>query len=175
MVYIWRNPNVPETMVGELVSDLGFGVFQKGVEVSRDTVPVFKFNCKLKKLYDVCQLANSTRVPLVNRDIRDLLSVHSDDLQFIKAVVQCQDGTIEDFSVVNVLSLVNALDKEQSIFDCVPGTQEIMRFNSIKYNEGNFIIARESSYPVHLLVSELLAKKLKSSGCKGLFLPAECI
>ncbi|MCE2570701.1 hypothetical protein [Motilimonas eburnea] len=175
MVYIWRNPNVSASLVGELMGDLEFGAFQKAKEVSSDLVPVFKFNCKLNKLNGLCELANNKRVPLVNKAIRDLLSGHCSHIQFLESIVQCKDGIAKDYFVVNVLSFVDALDKRDSVFDFVPGTEAIMRFEKIKYNDGDFMIAREVNYRVHLLVNGILARMLKEHGCKGLFLPEECI
>ncbi|MDO6528189.1 hypothetical protein Q4519_21215 [Motilimonas sp. 1_MG-2023] len=175
MVYIWRNPNVPEVMVGELTNNFYFGIFQNTKEVDDDVMPIFRFNCKLKKLRKFCELANNKRVPLVNEKICNLLAECSNNIQFVKAKVQCEDDSTEDYYVVNVLSFVDALDKSKSIFDFVPGTKKIMRFKKIKYNEGDYIIAREINYGVHLLVNDSLTEILKMHGCKGLCLPEECI
>lgn len=176
MTYIWKNPDVERNLLGEFINEscFGFDCFNEATHFSSDVIPIFRFNCKLSCLNGF-QLANGTIAPLVNESICGLLSGFSDEIQFVKVRVEAVDGVSDDFYIVNVLKLVDVLDKQKSKCFFVTGTKDIMGFSTLVYKDDDFSIARDVNYLMHLLVNDELAMLLIEHGCKGLYLPHECV
>jgi hypothetical protein len=182
MTYLWRIPDsYPESLIGEYVriSSPDRFLFRQGQAVPDELgVPVVKFAAPLAKLLPYSCLPNSGMIPLINAELRDLLSrVATADIQLIKAKVYAQDGESDNFFILNPASKIVGIDRDKSSFNFVPGTQKIMSFKRLSYiNDclGSHMLARDADYLSHLLVSDELVELLKGRGLLGVeFLRAE--
>lgn len=181
--HLWRIPDsYPESLIGEYVrsgSPDRF-LFRQGLRLSEDVgLPVLRFAAPLKTLLQYACLPNNAMVPLIRNDFGVRLSeIAAADIQLIKTKVQAQDGDSDDFFILNVTSKVTGIDKEQSAFSFVPGTDQIMAFKRLAYSEsclGTHMLARDAEYLSHLLVSEELVEVLRAEKVSGVefLLPSE--
>lgn len=181
--HLWRIPDsYPESLIGEYVrsgSPDRF-LFRQGLRLSEDVgLPVLRFAAPLKTLLQYACLPNNAMVPLLRNDFGGRLSeIAAADVQLIKTKVQAQDADCDDFSILNVTSKVTAIDKEQSAFRFVPGTDQIVAFKRLAYSEsclGTHMLARYAEYLSHLLVAEELVKVLRAEKVSGVefLLPSE--
>ncbi|CAB3649141.1 imm11 family protein [Achromobacter pestifer] len=183
MTYLWRvSDDYPQALIGEYVSAEGLDRFslRRGERLpDQHAMPVVRFSVSGNLLHEFSCLPNSAMLPLVGRDFADFLIENApDDIQLIEARIQAEDGGVDGFYFVNIISSVTAIDKNESIFTLVPGTDRIMGFKKLRYYEdclGGHMLARDSEYMAHLLVSNELAEKMKQRNFSGvgLYLPSE--
>jgi hypothetical protein len=183
MVYLWRIPEeYPQSLIGEYQHQgtPDRFLFKKG-EVIAETVglPIVKFNASVEVLRDFHCLSSNATVPLISTDCaRILQEMAPANIQLFKAHIVANDGMIDEFFLLNVTSKVICIDKDKSKFKFIPGTQQIMSFRKLVFLEeclGTHGVARDSEYLAHVLVSEVIRKRLMANNMKGigLFLPEE--
>jgi hypothetical protein len=180
---LWSIPDsYPESLIGEYVrlSSPDRFLFRQGLRLSEDVgLPVVRFAASLNTLLQYACLPNNAMVPLIRNDFGARLSeIAAADVQLINTKVQTQDGESDDFFILNVTSKITGIDKEQSVFSFVPGTEQIMAFKRLAYIEsclGTHMLARDAEYLSHLLVSEELVKVLRAEKVSGVefLLPSE--
>ncbi|WP_454675453.1 hypothetical protein [Achromobacter pestifer] len=182
MTYLWRVPDdYPQALIGEYVSAEGLDRFslRRGERLpDQHAIPVVRFSVPGNQLHGLSCLPNSAMLPLVGRGFADFLIENApDDIQLIKSRIQTKDGDVDGFNFVNIISSVIAIDKNESIFTLVPGSDKVMGFKKLRYYEnclGGHMLARDSEYMAHLLVSNELAEKMKQRSFSGVglyFLP----
>ena len=176
MTYLWRvSDDCPQSLIGEYQREESPDrfLFKKGETVPETVgLPVIKFNASIEKLCEFDCLASSVMVPLINARFAAILQeVVPSDIQLVKAHLIGMDGDTEEFVLMNVTSKVNGIDRDQSEFKYVPGTQQIMSFRKLNYLEGclgRHGLARDVEYLSHLLVSDSVAGRLISEGLVGI-------
>jgi hypothetical protein len=181
MVYLWKIPNeYPEKLIGEYdrANSPDRFMFKKGELLPEDIgTPILKFDASIAELKELDDLANTAMVPVISdRLARVLVDIAPSDIQLIDVSVNATDGNIEDYKLLNIVNKVIGIDKSQSEFTLVPGSDQIMSFRFLKYKDdclGRCVLARDAEYSSNLLVSQSLAEKLlemKVAGV-GLYLP----
>lgn len=173
--YLWRIPDsYPEAFIGEYVrsgSPDRF-LFRQGLQISDAAgLPAVRFSTPLKTLLQYSCLPNNAMVPLVRNDLgMKLLGMAPADVQLVKTKVLAMGEESEDFFILNVTSKVVGIDKEQSVFSMVPGTQQVMAFKRLTYFEGCLgahMLARDAEYLSHLLVSPEVVEALRTEKVSG--------
>lgn len=186
MTYLWRIPDkYPQSLIG--VYDKNnirdrFS-FKRGEKITIDSDrPIINFeNATLSRLSNFGCLASNVMVPIVNEKICKVLSdFFPDDVQFCDVIVRAKDGDSEEFKLVNVINTVKGIDHDKSTYTLVPGTQQIMGFRALKYQDRCMTeksqLARDSEYLSHLIVSEKVCDVLSELNLPGLaFYKAEDI
>lgn len=181
MVYLWKIPDeYPEKLIGEYdrESSPDRFIFKKGETLPSDLAkPVIKFDASVQELNEIDDLANNAMVPVIGgRLAAVLVDLASDDIQLVDVVIKAKDGELEGRKILNIVSKVAGIDKEQSKFTLVPGTDQIMSFRSLKYKNDclkGHLLARDAEYSSNLIVSQALAERLMDMKLKGvgLYLP----
>ncbi len=181
MVYLWKIPGeYPEKLIGEYdrESSPDRFIFKKGEMLSTDLAkPVISYDASVQELNELDDLANNAMVPVIGGRLAAVLAdLASEDIQLIDVVIKAKDGKLEDRKILNIVSKVVGIDKEQSKFTLVPGTEQIMSFRSLKYNDDclkRHHLARDAEYSSNLIVSQSLAERLMEMKLKGvgLYLP----
>ena len=182
MVYLWKIPeDYPDKLIGEYVKDDSPDrfVFHSGGVVTELGKPSIEFDadpCELRKYAD---LANSAMVPLINDALADfLLREAKADIQLIDVSMTARGKPVEGYRLLNIVNKVIGLDKQLSRFTLIPGTDQIMSFQSLAYMPkclGGHSLARDSEYSSNLIISQELGQKLKKINFQGvgLYLPQE--
>lgn len=182
MTYLWRIPDrYPNSLIGEYVTAVSPDrfLFLEGRAINEEIgTPAVQFSARLANLSKFACLPNSGMIPLISAEFGELLlSEAAADIQLIKTKVHARDGDSENFFILNLKFKVVGIDRDQSTFVYIPGTREIMAFNSLKYVEGclgHHMLARDANYLSHLLVSAKLVEMVKKRGFLGVdFLRAE--
>ena len=181
MVYLWKIPDeYPEKLIGEYDRDKSPDrfIYKKGEILSSELAkPVIKFDASARELRELDDLANNAMVPVISERLAAVLwKTVPEDIQLIDVIIKAKDGELEGYKILNVICKVVGIDKEQSKFTLIPGTDQIMSFRSLKYRDDclkGHHLARDAEYSSNLIVSQELAQRLM--GMKligvGLYLP----
>lgn len=174
-IYTWRIPeSYPNKFIGEYCADKSPDrfLFKKAMEIEPgEATAYFMFNTISEKLAKYDCLPNTSRIPLVNGRVAQILMEEcKNDVQLFRAVVSTLNGTLDDYYLVNITVSVFALDRENSEFRLIPDTEAILSFTRIRYMEGcllNHHIARNREYTSHILVSSKLREIFKKEKVSG--------
>lgn len=178
MVYLWQLlSDDDDSSIGEYQRELSPDRFEfqagKRLPDSFGTA-VVRFDSTLARILSRDCLASSAMVPIVNEKCRRILeSSANGDAQFFPCRVIASDGEADGFSLVNATVKRDCVDKSRSAFDCIPGTEAILRFSRLELVDGclgDHGLARLGEYPPLLLVSDELAATLLDSGLRGIHL-----
>lgn len=126
-------------------------------------------------------ICNQTSVPLVSPQMASLLEANFKyDIQFFDTIINVQDDIIDTYKLVNIIHSVKAINHKLSDYELVPGTKEILYFNSLTYNNdclNGFDMARDEEYDVNLIVSQKVKDVFEQSKLVGygIFSPEETI
>jgi len=144
------------------------------------TIPCFKVAAPRSRLakYDV--FPNSIQIPLISPRVVSLLAeICPHDVQLFPAVIHTRDLPITDYSLLNVVAEVSGMDRDHSKFTMIPGFDEIMKVNKLRYllgSMGKRHIAREREYHPFLWVSDAVVQRFAQEKIKGCaFEPPEAI
>lgn len=180
MIYLWEIPdNYPENLIGRYRRETSPDrfLFKKG-EVLPDTIGnlEIEFDVCVKDLQMRDDLANSSMIPVVSSRLANALcELAPDDIQLFDVSISASDGNLEGYKLLNIVHKVDALDREQSEYSLIPGTDKILSFSKLTFKENGLLghhLARDSSYNSHLLISDWLANKLNSLKFEGIGLYA---
>jgi hypothetical protein len=176
MTCIWGIDDAyPESLIGryDRVSNPDRFLLGKGIRLDSESGSWrFFFPGQTKSLRKFDDLANNALVPLVSARLASLLiELAPDDVQLLPAEIEAQDGRIDDFHLLNVISMVPAVDRALSIFSLVRGTQAIMSFKKLMLILdclGSHVLARSAEYRSHVLVSHSLVEAIQRAGMLGM-------
>lgn len=181
MVYLWKIPNeYPEKLIGEYDRENSPDrfVFKKGELLPEDIgTPILKFDANIAELKELDDLANNAMVPVISESLASVLvEIAPSDIQLIDVTINAKDGNIEGYKLLNIVNKVIGIDKSQSEFTLVPGSDQIISFRFLKYKDGclgGHVLARDAEYSSNLIVSQALAEKLLDMEVTGvgLYLP----
>ena len=179
MIYIWGIiNNYPESMWGVWNQEKsGFGyVFERHKIVGDEVgVPIITFKKPIAKIKKYDSLITDTLLPIVNKKMRDILDkICPNDVQYCDVDINCQDGKLEGYKIVNILSSVKAIDHDKSKYSYIHGTNDtaIMGFQHLALKQNALSnakchFARELEYSVHILISDTLANEFKKNKVTG--------
>ncbi len=178
MIYLWEIPEYyPEKLIGEYDRTCSPDRFMlaEGEPIDKCDLATIRFiEASLPKLmrYDV--LPNSSMLPLVNLKVRKILKEKApEECQFLNAKIIASDGETDDYNIVVSTKKQDILNKDDSKYSLVSGTDAIMGFTTLRYYSDLFKynLAREANYLSHLLVSQSLRDALENANISGLYLP----
>ena len=137
MIYIWTIPNdYPEDLIGEY--DAGVSpdrfLFKTAQKIHSTETPLVRFNdATADRLIKFDDLASNAMVPIISPNVVSILNEFDLDIQLIDVRIIAKDKEILGYKLLNVLGTVTALDRENSKFNYIPGTEQIMGFRKLAY------------------------------------------
>lgn len=184
MIYLW---GIPDNYVMERIGEYERAIspdrflFLEGREVDIPRrPPSFRFASTKSALRQFDVLPNNSGSPLLSSRAFTLLTAKSpSDVQWVPARVSAMDGMVQGYGVLNITSQVDAIDLPLSDFIPVPGTNAIMKVNSVTLTRsalGPSHLARERCYLPYLWVSQDIADMFEREGIQACtFTPAAAI
>lgn len=182
MVYIWRIPeDYPEKCMGgyEYKKSPNRFIFSKGDSITAPPVgiPIVTFECGRGQLLKYDALVNGSTAPIVNEKLRKIFDdICPNDVQYFDVNIQCKDGILEDYKILNVTHSVKAIDHEHTKCNYIFGSENaILGFDHLtlypnSLEKAGLHIARNIEYKSHILVSQKLHSVLKENKIKGTYL-----
>ena len=163
------------------------GIYKRATDDSYESVKFFEgqpvtLDHEIRFIFDESPLHRLTRLgclwtninpPLVNREIGDVLLRHVEgDIQLLNAHIIAMDGRTDEFSLLNITSLVHCLDYERSVItsffkDGSPEGISKLRLKTDGCMNGHEIARLEAYCPIKL-VSEKLHQALSELKYPGL-------
>lgn len=174
-IYVWGMPaEYPSAYIGDyrLPGNPDRFQFLKGESVpTTAVVPTIRFNAPLKLLQRYACLPSNAMAPIVSAELRRFLEASAAAcLQFFPVNIATTTDASDDYSLLNAIQKVHAIDFDRSRPIYIRGTKEILRFDRLEYLPDNLVklqIARDADYLSHLLVSEPLTLELRAQGFGG--------
>lgn len=163
MIYVWTiSNNYPDEFIGEY--DVGASPdrfkFKNSEKLSTNETPVVRFGVNAESLTEFDDLASNAMVPIISPVIVSALNEFDLDIQLIDVRIIAKDKEVPGYKLLNVLGKISALDRENSEFNYIPGTEQIMGFSELAYLNVEVGIARDADYLSNILVSEHISRKL---------------
>ncbi len=181
-IHLWEIPErYPNKLIGsyERTQILSSYDFFKGEFLTAEMLsqtPAIEFEVKRERLQRIdCLVHNGAGVPLVNQRVIDLLMEIADtDFQLIKPQLNCLDGQLDGYYLLNVTHEVNGVDHNQSI--CEWGTVEryVRGFKHLVVLPdcmGQHHLAREAECHSELYVSQTIVDAFERAHIKGCWFP----
>nr|WP_154985931.1 DUF1629 domain-containing protein [Paenibacillus xylanexedens] len=174
MLWIWSVPeNFPNKKIGEYIKGSGTDrfVFREGRELTEQIdPPKIAFECSEESLNDV--LPNSGSLLIVSKKVIEILQrMCSKDIQIFEANVYIGEKKIPEYYLLNIISAVEVIDKTQSEYTTIKGTDAILNFKKIVYKfeilPNNYHLVRNLDYKSHVLVSDDLKEEFERNNIKG--------
>jgi hypothetical protein len=186
MVYVWTSPrDYPNSMIGEHypIGSADYIDYLQLKHLPEDyrAMDFVKFEQPLAKVLCYDDLYTTIGAPLISPRLREAIEKAAPgEVQFLPATIVAKDGRTEEYTVVNALHPVHAIDREASIPKLrtdgvtVGGWYELVHRPD---GMGDTGIGRDPDYIVVLLVSERVKTELDKGGFKfrglGLRLPSD--
>ncbi|MBA4695878.1 MAG: hypothetical protein H2069_00635 [Legionella sp.] len=177
MTYIWfLSDRYPQKMIGiydDKASPNRY-LFAQGLLIKENPGKVVIRLPKITKdqVSKFNNIENSAGLPLVDKKIREILDDLAEfDVQYFDAIVECKDGIIEDYSIVNATNAVMAVDHTRAQYSYFSDSTDIRRFQHLAFQPhclGNHLLARNKEFRSHLLVSRLLVEAFKKNKITGI-------
>ena len=177
MIYLWKNPErYSEKYVAEYFQDeiVDRYIFEDGKKLTKEDINgevIFKCNNKLEQICKFDEIINVCPFPIVNTKIIGILNeIAPSHVQFFDVRIECLDGLLTNYKILNVTSLVKGIDHELSVLEKLDGYPDIIGFKYIEYNHdclGKLDIARDAEYLSMIVVSEKIKQRFKEDGIKS--------
>ncbi len=134
--------------------------------------PIINFKVKRERLQRIDCLAHSgANIPLVNQRILDLLSgIAPDDFQLVKPQLNCLDGELEGYYLLNITHTIHGIDHRQSICERMPPENFVYGFKhlvALPNCMGQHHLAREAEACSELYVSQTVVDTFAQHHIKG--------
>ncbi len=181
-IHQWNIPEYyPNKLIGSYDHDRSpcYLSYWKGITLDKELLaqtPIINFKVKRERLRRIdCLIQTGGCIPLVNQRIVDLLyEIAPNDFQLIKPQLNCLDGQLEGYYLLNVTHEVNGIDHEQSI--CEWGTVEryIRGFKHLVVLPdcmGSHHLARDAEAHGELYVSQTVVDAFERAHIKGCWFP----
>jgi hypothetical protein len=183
MVYIWQSAeNFPSRLIAEYdrkKSPDRF-LFKKGIFFEKIDPPIFNLKAKISKIRRFDHISNQSLIPLIScKMAKCLLDNFSDDIQLIDTLINCEDGVIDDYKLVNSIHKVKAINHDVS--ECKYDEDGwLWAFDYLEYYSdclGAYNVARDEEYLGNLIVSEKVKNIFESNKFigYGLYTPNDTI
>lgn len=182
-IYLWEIPeNYPEKLIGRYERERSPDrfLFREGQVLSIAQVkpdPIIKFEVSMAQLEPYDCLDNTSSIPLVNQRLADLLiNLAGDDIQLFDVKIECTDGELERYKILNVIHTVKGIDHEQSVyttFKLPRGGSMIGTIRKLVYKPGcmgNHHLAKDEEMKDNLLVTQNIYDTFKREKITGVWL-----
>ncbi|MFJ2047232.1 imm11 family protein [Paenibacillus taichungensis] len=128
------------------------------------------FECLEESLTDV--LPNSGLLLIVSKKVVGILQkICPEDIQIFEANVYIGEKKIPDYYLLNIVSTIEVIDKTESEFTAIKGTDSILNFKKIVYKfdglPNNHHLVRNLDYKSHVLISDDLKEVFERNNTKG--------
>jgi hypothetical protein len=182
MTYIWQiHDNYPESMIGEYDRKTGpdRSLLKNAKDLSHVGLPwCFAFRGHVSRLRQFDDLANNAMVPLISPRLSEIvMTIAEKDAQLLPVEIHARDGEIRDYRLLNALVSLSAVNRLDSEFSLIPGTDAIMSFRRLALIDDcldGHHLARCAEYGSYLLVSEQLANAILEARVTGMQLTQPC-
>ena len=146
--------------------------FYKGVQLDYDGILYYNVEKLDSYLSQYDYLPVSSGPPLVSRRFRDTFSdIENNQLQYYQTEIKDKHGNIcNDFFAINILNIVECLDKKKSIFEINEyGSYDIQKiyFDS-SLIDSKLLIVRLKEDELRIIVNETFVTKSKDNLLKGM-------
>jgi len=181
-VYMWEIPeSYPHKLIGEYDREHSPDrfLFLYGKPLARSevsTTPIIKFEVSKNKLTPYDCLPTNTSSPIVNNRLAALLLEHAEnDIQLFDVKIECTDGELEGYKLVNITHMMKGMDYEQSIYKTIdlPDDESMIALISKLVLRpdcmGTYQLMREEESE-NLLVSQRLYDVFKREKVTGVWL-----
>ncbi len=181
-IHLWeRGKGCPEKLIGEYDLerspdrlDYSAGKILDGKVLSQ--TPIIDFEVKRERLHRIDCLAHTgAGIPLVNQRVIDILMEIADtDFQLIKPQLNCLDGQLEGYYLLNVTHEVNGVDHSQSICERMPPDNFVYGFKHLVVLPNcmeQHHLAREAEALSELYVSQTVVDAFERAHIKGCWFP----
>lgn len=182
-IYLWKIPEgYSEKLIGRYERERSPDrfLFRQGKRLLESQVtptPIIKFNVSKKQLEQYDCLDNSSAIPLVNKRLANLLmEIAGDDIQFFDVSIECTDGELEGYRVLNAIHTIKGIDHERSIYsmqELPRGASIIGSIRKLVYKSGCMSphqLARDEECKGHLLISQAIYDAFKREKITGVWL-----
>ena len=158
-------------------------LFQEGRFINEDNIFL---SYKIKSMVDLAKVKKfpcikSTGPMLVSAALRSVFKKEEDEgeVQFINANISCEDKNINDFFAINPLNRVDCIDMERSEYSITNFDPQNPKYmfdyqvlrDELKDEFGRTLnIATCNEMPVEIIISDMVAEKIKQSKIKGFLL-----
>jgi hypothetical protein len=175
MVYVWRSPrDYPPSMVGQHhpIGTADYLDYHEARKLPDDyqAMDFVKFDQPLAKLLRYDYLHGSLSAPLVSARLRNAVEKAAPgEAQFLPATIVAKDGQSEDYTVVNALRQVHAIDWKTSFPTYFSDEKTIAGWHQLNHlpdGMGDVGIGRDADYLSVILVSERVKTELDRGGFK---------
>lgn len=100
-----------------------------------------------------------------------LQEICPEDIQIFEANVYIGEKKIPDYYLLNIVSTIEVIDKTESEFTTIKGTDSILNFKKIVYKfdglPNNHHLVRNQDYKSHVLISDDLKEVFERNNIKG--------
>lgn len=178
MLYLWTLPeNCPNKFIAVYDRETSPNrfLFKRGIKlVGEEANKRITFHVKIRKneisKYDC--IPNNANSPLIDQKIVDVLcKIAPDEIQFFDTDIQCKDGILTDYKLLNIIHNIKGIDHEKSIYTTMaPLDSAILGFKYITYKSGCMgahKLARDEEYSSHLLVTEEVKQAFEKAKITG--------
>lgn len=179
-IYLWKIPyDYPEKLIGRYERERSPDSFHfvQGTRLRQNQIfkhPILKFNVNKKQLEKYDCLINNTAIPLVNARLTNLLKkLADDDVQLFETIVECTDGELTGYKILNVTHTVKGIDHKRSDYAKMKQADAILRFKKLVYKPHCMMkhqLARDEEYKPHLLASQGIYDAFKRENITGVWL-----
>lgn len=175
MVYIWTVPrDYPLSMVGEHhpIGSADYLDYREARRLPDDyrAVDFIKFEQPIEKVLRYDNLESSISPPIVSPRLREAIEkLAPADVQFLPVRIVARDGQSDDYSIVNALKKVDAVDLGVSEPQFLADGISVIGWRKLVHRPdgmGDAGIGRDINYMGHLLVSERVKTELDLGGFK---------
>lgn len=183
-MYIWEfYEGYPNKSVGQYDEKNQIDrFFFTGVEKLLDNEEIIiLFEIKKEEIlkYDDIENTGGGWLKIVSPDLATTLKQYApQEVQLVDVTLRTQNGDIKDYKIVNILREVSALNKEESKFSYIPGSNEqaIMGFRKLRLHpQDDFNIALLSEYKPFILISPFLKEKIEKFNGVAIFKDEELV
>ncbi len=182
VIHLWkRGKGCPEKLIGEY--DLERSPDRLDYSAGRildkkllSQTPIIDFEVKRERLQRIDCLAHTgAGIPLVNQRVIDILMEITDtDFQLIKPQLNCLDGELNGYYLLNITHTINGVDHSQSTCEWGHDLTYIIGFKRLVMLPdcmGHHHLAREAEFHPDLYVSQTIVDAFERAHIKGCWFP----
>ena len=176
-IYLWEIPeSYPNKLIGIYNQELSpsYFLFMGGVRLSAAEVPnkpIITFEIDKSRLASLDCLVNSSGVPVVSDRLAKLLiNLAADDIQLFDVTIECPDGELKGYKLVNVTQMIKGIDHELSIYKKMKDCDIILTIKHLVYKAGcmaKYKIVRDKECITNLLVNQEISEAFKKEKISG--------
>ena len=179
-MYLWRYlEDYPHKLVGEYDEENSPDrfLFENSKKLNLKDKPIVNFEAKKEEVLIFDDIDNNAggAIKIVSPKLAFILEKYAkDDIELVDVILRTENGDILDYKIVHVIKEVEALNKEESIFSYIPGSNDtaIMSFRKLRLFDDKLKdvnIALLTEYKSYILISDYLKEKIEDFNGVSIF------